>query len=107
MKKLTNVSLIALSLVALFATAGFAAETSADEYEFTALYNDVVIEFPSDLSHEDCNRYAALQNSIDLTLSVLEYDLDINDSSCSHPDQAQKVAAKNINRILEDISFDG
>ncbi len=107
MKKLMNVSLIALSLVAIFATAGMAAETSADEYEFTALYNDVIVEFPGEVSHEDCNISAALQNRIDLTLSVLAYDEDISATECSHPDSEEQAASQNVNRILEEISFDG
>ena len=107
MKKLLNVSLIALSLVAIFATAGLAAEESADEYEFTALYNDVVVEFPAEISHEECSNYASLQNKTDLTLTVLQYDEDITEPECSHPDHEQQVASQKINRILEEISFDG
>ena len=107
MKKLINVSLVALSLVAIFASASLATEKSADEYEFTALYNDVVIEFPGEINHEECSLYASQQNKIDLALSVLNYDEDITEPECTHPDHEQQMAAQNVNRILEEISFDG
>ena len=107
MKKLLNVSLIALSLVALFATAGLANENTADEYEFTALYNDVVVDFPSPISPEECSVYASLQNRVDQATNILQYDTVANATTCSHPDQAAEMAAQNVNRILEEISFDG
>ncbi len=107
MKKLLNISLIALSLVTIFASGALASEKPADEYEFTALYNDVVVEFPSEVSHEECTTYAKLQNKIDLTLNVLQYDEDITKAECSHTNHEQNVAAKKVNRILEEISFDG
>ena len=67
----------------------------------------MVIEFPIEISHEECSVYASLQNKVDLALNVLEYDEDITEPECSHPDHEQQVAAQNVNRILEEISFDG
>ena len=107
MKKLLHVTLIALSLATVFASASLANTTSNDEYEFTALYNDVLVEFPAKISHEDCNTYARLQNKIDLRLDVLQYDQDISKAECSHPDADQKASQLKVNRILEEISFDG
>ncbi|MCP4290394.1 MAG: hypothetical protein GY780_00995 [bacterium] len=107
MKKFTNVSLIALSLVALFATSGFAAESMVDDYEFTAIDNDVTIEIDVPASHEDCNSYASLQNEIDLALDILNFDSEITAKECAHTDTQDEANAEKIYLVLENISFDG
>ncbi|MCP4292936.1 MAG: hypothetical protein GY780_14010 [bacterium] len=107
MKKLMNITLIALSLVALFATSGFAAESMVDDYEFTAIDNGVTISIEAPASHEECNSYASLQNEIDLALESLNYDTDISAKECAHADKNEEANAEKIYRLLESISFDG
>ncbi len=106
MKKLHNTTVIALTLITVFASASLAS-VSADEYEFTALYNDVVIEFPAPVSHEDCNNYAVLQNRVDRTLDAFEYDLDISEAECTHQDSARELAKLKVERSLSELGFDG
>lgn len=106
MKNLLKTTVVTLALVTIFASASMA-NTVADEYEFTALDNDVVIEFPGTVSHEECNNYAILQNRIDLALDALDYDQNISAEECTHPDHAQNMANLNVERTLADLGFDG
>ncbi len=106
MKNLLNTTVTTLALVTIFASASFAG-TPADEYEFTALDKDVVIEFPAPVSMEDCNNAAALQHRIDLVLSAFEYDVDINEAECTHPDHSRNVAGLDVETTLSDLGFDG
>jgi len=105
MKKLTKTTVITLALVTVFASAALA--TSADEYEFTALDKDVVIEYPAPVSHEECNEYAAQQNKIDVALDAFQYDLDISASECIHPDHASDMTSLELETTLNDLGFDG
>jgi len=106
MKNLLNTTAVTLALVTIFASAALAG-TPADEYEFTALDNDVMIEYPSSVSHEDCNSYAALQNQVDLVLSAFQYDSDISEAKCAHPEHAQELADLNLEQTLVELGFDG
>ncbi len=101
-----NPTVIALALVTIFASVSLAA-TAVDEYEFTAMDKDLVIEFPAPVSHEECNNYAALQNKVDLTLDAFQYDQDISAAECTHPDHARNVAGLGVENTLNDLGFDG
>ena len=106
MKNLLNTTVIALALVTIFASASLA-NISEDEYEFTALDKDVVIDFPAPASQEDCNNSAILQHRIDLALSSFQYEVDINAEECTHSDHAQNLASLDVERTLNDLGFDG
>jgi hypothetical protein len=107
MKKLLNTTLIALSLVTVFASASLAIDENADEYEFTVLYNDVEVEFPGEVSKEECDDYSRLQNRTDLTVQAFQYDTQISEVECDHLNHGQKLANKKIENILNDLGFDG
>ncbi len=106
MKNLLKTTVITLALVTVFASASLAG-TPIDEYEFTAMDKDLVIEYPAPVSHEECNNYAALQNKIDLTLDAFQYDQDISADECAHPDHARNVAGLGVENTLNDLGFDG
>ncbi len=107
MKKLVNTTLIALSLVTIFASAALASDRTADEYEFTALYNDVEVQFPGEASKAECDQYSSLQNRIDRTLEAFQYDIQINEVECAHLSHAQQAASKTIENRLDELSFEG
>jgi len=106
MKNLIKTTISTLALVTIFATAALAV-APVDEYEFTALDKDLVIAFPAPVSHEQCNEYAALQNSVDLALDTFQYDLDISASECIHPEHPRSVASMDVEETLNNLGFDG
>ncbi len=106
MKNLLNTTVVALALITVFASASFA-NISHDEYEFTALDKDVVIDFPAPLTLEECNIAAALQHRVDVALSSFQYEVDINETECSHADHSQNLNGMNVESILTDLGFDG
>ena len=106
MKNQLKTTFTTLALLTIFASVSYATPP-ADEYEFTALDNDVVIEYSSPLSLHECNSYAALQNRIDLVLEPLQYDVEISKKECSHPVQSQIQAELKVERMLTELGFDG
>lgn len=107
MKKQLNITLIALSLVTIFSSAALSATPSADEYEFTALYNDVVVQFPAEQSKADCDRSAHRQNTVDVRLSAFQYDTNITKPNCCGQDEIRSEKQDELEKTLEDLSFDG
>lgn len=106
MKNLLKTTVVTLALVTVFASAAMAT-ISDDEYEFTALDKDVVIDFPAPVSQDDCNKSAILQHRIDLVLNAFQYEVDINEEECIHTAHTQNLDGLNVESVLADLGFDG
>lgn len=104
MKKLMNVTLIALSLTAVFASAAVADTLWADEYELN--YANVGTLQSAPYSKAECDRQAELQNKVDLALQPLQYDVVIAEPECNHDNHRDEVAGSLVDQALASLSFD-